>query len=157
MTSTIVLQHNVGALGALKRLSAAAAAVAAGAGDATTVTGVTIDRMGFGLGSMPNSAVFAILYDATLATGKTLSLGYAVQDSADNSNFSDYATATSAVIATGATAASVVAGELQVDVDLQSARRFVRFNHFPDLSATQTDTSVTRATGFFGGFDRLPA
>ncbi|MBB3297891.1 MULTISPECIES: hypothetical protein [unclassified Rhizobium] len=157
MTSTIVTQHNIGGLGSLKRLSAGASAVAAGAGDATTTTGVTIDRMGFGIGSMPNSLAAAVLWDTVLATGKTLSIGYAVQDSADGTNFSDYQTAAAAVVATGSTGASALAGELQVDVDLQSARRFVRFNSLPDLSATQTDTAVTRAAGFFAGFDRLPA
>lgn len=155
MTSTIVTQHNIGALGALRRLSAAATATAAGTGDSTSTTGITIDRMGFGLGSMPLSAVFGVLWEAVAATSKTLSIGYAVQDSADGSNWSDYATATYAVVGTGSTAASALAGQLEADVDLQSARRYVRFNFAIDLSATQTDTAVARAAGFFGGFDRL--
>lgn len=156
MTSSIVLQHNVGQLGSLRRLSAAAAATAASTGDSTTTTGITIDRMGFNNKSMPNSMVAAVLYEATLATGKTLSIGYAIQDSADGSNWSDYATGTYVAVATGATAASAVAGEYQADIDLQSARRYVRHNFALDLSATQTDTAVARAAGFFGGFDRLP-
>lgn len=155
MTSTIVTNHNIGGLGALKRLSANATATAAGTGDSTTTTGVTIDRMGFASGSMPASAVFGVLWEATMATSKTLSIGYAVQDSADNSNWSDYATATYAVVGTGSTAASVLSGEFQADVDLQSARRYVRFNFAVDLSATQTDTAVARAAGFFAGMDRL--
>lgn len=154
--SDIVLQKDVAQLGSFKRLSAATAATAGGAGNATTTTGATIDRMGFSNGSMPGSLAAGIVYDATLATGKTLSIGYAVQDSADGANWSDYQTG-SAVVATGATAASVAAGELEIDVNLGSARRFVRFNHAPDLSATQTDTAVTRAAGFFAGFDRLAA
>jgi hypothetical protein len=153
----IVLQRDVGSLGALKRLSAAASAVAAGAGDSTTVTGVTIDRMGFPNGSMPNSLALAFPWEAVLATAKTLSIGYAVQDSADNSNWSDYQTATYAVMATGSTAASAAAGQLEVSVNLTSARRYVRANHALDLSATQTDTAASRAVGFFAGFDRLPA
>ncbi|ANM12054.1 hypothetical protein [Rhizobium sp. N324] len=156
MTSTIVTQHNIGELGSLRRLSAAAAATAAGAGDSTTTTGITIDRMGFVGSSMPGSAVFAVLWDATLATGKTVSFGYAVQDSVDGTNWSDYATATYAVVGTGSTAASALAGQLQANIDLGSARRYVRFNFATDLSATQTDTAVARAAGFFGGFDRLP-
>lgn len=152
----IVLQRDVGSLGALKRLSAAAAATAASTGDSTTTTGVTIDRMAFSGGSMPNTLAAAVIWDATLATGKTLSIGYAVQDSADGSNWADYQTATYAVVATGATAASVLAGEFEVGVNLTSARRYVRFNSAQDLSATQTDTSVTRAAGFFAGYDRLP-
>ncbi|CAN5576589.1 hypothetical protein BH10PSE14_BH10PSE14_06680 [soil metagenome] len=154
--SDIVLQRDVGSLGSLLRLSAAASAVAAGAGDSTTTTGATIDRMGFSSGSMPMTMAAAIIYDATLATAKTLSFGYAVQDSADGSTWADYQTATYAVVATGATAASVAAGQLEVGVNLTSARRFVRFNFAPDLSATQTDTAVARAVGFAAGFDRLP-
>jgi hypothetical protein len=153
----IVLQRDVGSLGSLKRLSAAASAVAAGAGDATTATGVTIDRMAFANGSMPNSLALAFPFEAVLATAKTLSIGYAVQDSADGSNWSDYQTAAPAVVATGSTAASAAAGQLEVSVNLTSARRYVRANHAPDLSATQTDTAASRAVGFFAGFDRLPA
>lgn len=153
----IVLQRDVGSLGALKRLSAAAAAVAAGAGDSTTTTGITIDRMNFPAGAMPNVLAAAVAWEAVLATGKTLSIGYAVQDSADNSNWSDYQTATYAAVATGSTAASAASGEFEVGVNLSSARRFVRFNSAMDLSATQTDTAASRAVGFFAGFDRLPA
>lgn len=152
----IVLQHNVGQLGALKRLALPSTATAASTGDATTVTGITIDRFGFGTGSMPGAAALAIAYEAVLQTSKTISFGYAVQDSADGSNWSDYLTATYAVAATGSTTASAVAGEFAVDVDLNSARRYVRFNYNPDLSATGTDTLVARAVGFFAGFDRLP-
>lgn len=155
--SDIVLQRDVGSLGALKRLSAAASAVAAGAGDSTTTTGATIDRMGFPNGSMPNTLALAFPWEAVLATGKTLSIGYAVQDSPDGANWSDYQTAAYAVVATGATAASVASGELEVGVNLSSARRYVRANHASDLSATQTDTAATRAVGFFAGFDQLPA
>jgi hypothetical protein len=152
----IVLQRDVGSLGSLKRLSAAATAVAAGAGDATTVTGVTVNRAGFSTGSMPLSLALSIAYEGVLATSKTLSIGYAVQDSADGSTWADYLTGTS-VVATGSTATSAVAGELEVSVNLTSARQYVRANHAPDLSATQTDTAATRAVGFFAGFDRLPA
>jgi len=152
----IVLQRDVASLGSLKRLSAAASATAASTGDSTTTTGVTIDRAAFAGGSLPNALALSVLYEATLATSKTLSIGYAVQDSADGSNWSDYQTATYAAVATGATAASVVVGEFEVGVNLSSARRYVRANFALDLSATQTDTAAARAAGFFAGFDRLP-
>jgi hypothetical protein len=153
----LVLQRDVGSLGSLKRLSAAGTATAGGTGDATTVTGITINRAGgFPAASMPLSLALSIPYEAVLATSKTLSIGYAVQDSADGANWSDYQTGSS-VVATGSTAASAVSGELEVSVNLTSARQYVRANHAPDLSATQTDTAATRAVGFFGGFDRLPA
>lgn len=152
----IVLQKDVGPLGALKRLSAAASATAAGTGDSTTTTGVTIDRFGFSAGGRPDALALAIVWDAVLATSKTLSIGYAVQDSADGTNWSDYQTATYAVVATGSTAASALSGEREVSVNLTAARRYVRANFAVDLSATQTDTAAARAVGFFAGFDRLP-
>lgn len=154
--SDIVLQRDIGSLGSLQRLSAAASATAAGSGDSTTTTGATIDRAGFAAGSMPNALALAVIWDATQATSKTLSIGYAVQDSADGTNWSDYQTATYAAVATGATAASVAQGSFEVSVNLSSARRYVRANFAVDLSATQTDTAVARAVGFFAGFDRLP-
>lgn len=152
----IVLQRDVGSLGSLKRLSAAASATAAGTGDSTTTTGATIDRAAFPGGSMPNTLAAAIAYEATLGSGKTLSFGYAVQDSADGANWSDYQTATYAVVATGPSGGGAVAGQFEVSVNLSSARRYTRFNHAPDLSATGTDTAQARAVGFFAGFDRFP-
>ena len=149
-------QHNIGAMIDVVRASAAAAALAGGTGDATTTTGTTLDRMAYG-GSMPRSALFSVLYDATLASGKTLSIGYAIQDSADNSNWSDYQTATYAVVATGASGGSVAAGQLNIQCDLGSARRYTRINSNPDLNATGTDTAVTRSVAALGGFDRLVA
>jgi hypothetical protein len=152
----IVTQKNIGAMIDVVRASAAASAVAAGSGDATTTTGATIDRMGYG-GSMPSSALFSVIYDATLASGKTLSIGYAVQHSPDNSSWADYQTATYAVVATGASGGSVAAGEFNVAVNLNNANRYVRINYNPDLNASGTDTNVTRAVAAIAGFDRLPA
>lgn len=153
----IVLQHDVGSLGALKRLSAEASATAASTGDSTTTTGVTVDRFAASGAGIANSLALAVLYEGALATDKTLSIGYAVQDSDDGSTWDDYQTATYAVVATGSTGSSAVAGQLEASVDLSSARRYVRANFALDLSATQTDTASARAAGFFAGFDRLPA
>jgi hypothetical protein len=152
----IVLQHDVASLGSLLRLTAAATAVAAGSGDSSTTTGATIDRFGSFSGSMPETFVFAVPWDATLATGKTLSIGYAVQTSDDGSSWTDFQTATYAVVGTGSTAASVLAGTFQVGVDLTAARRYVRSDFALDLSNTGTDTAAARGVGFFAGFDRLP-
>ena len=149
--------HNIGAVVDVVRASAAASALAAGTGDATTTTGATIDRMGFSNGSMPRSMLASVIYDATLASGKTLSIAYAVQDSADASTWADYQTAAAAVVATGASGGSVAAGQLNVQVDLNSARRYVRVNSLPDLSNTATDTAVTRSVVALSGFDRHPA
>lgn len=157
MTSTITTIHNIGQLAALKRLSAAASATAAGTGDSATTTGATIDRFGFGTGGIPSSMILGVAYDATLATDKTLSIGYAIQDSADGTTWADYATATYATVAVGTTGASVAAGMFEASIDLGSAKRYVRANFAIDLSATGTDTAVARAVGVFSGGDRLPA
>jgi hypothetical protein len=156
--SNIALQRNIGAFVDCVRASAASAATAGGSGDATTTTGTTIDREALSNGSMPDSALFSLIYDATLASGKTLSVSYSVQDSADGSTFADYQTpAASVIVATGASGGGVVAGQFNVQANLRSARRYVRFNSFPDLSNTATDTAVTRAVAVLGGFDRLPS
>lgn len=152
----IVLQRDVAALGALIRATAHAAATAGGSGDATTVTGVTIDRFNAG-GGLANAGVFGIAYEATLASGATLSLGYAVQHSADGSNWADYETATYAVVATGPSGGGAVSGMFEIAENLSSARRFIRLNFNPNLSAANTDTANARGIGFLAGFDRLPA
>lgn len=153
----IIDVHNVAAVGVTKRLSVHATATAASTGDATSVTGITIDRAGFSNGGRPRSALMSVLYDATLASGKTLSIGYAVQDSEDGTNWSDYLTATYATVATGASGGSNAKGAFNIPVDLGSARRYVRLNFNPDLNASGTDTAYAQAAGFFAGFDRLPA
>jgi hypothetical protein len=155
--SDIVLQKNVAALGSLRRLSDQAALTAGGSGDATTVTGITIDRQAFGNGSMPDSAELAVLFAATLASGATLSVTFDVQDSADNSSFTDYATTAAIVAATGPSGGGTVKGQVTQGFNLKGARRYVRLTYLPDLSASGTDTATVIATGFFAGFDRLPA
>lgn len=154
----IVLQRDVGAIGAILALSAASAATAGGAGDATTVTGRTIDRFALGAGSMPQDFNPAVVYEATLASGATIRIGYAIQDSADGSTWADYQTATySAALATGPNGGGAVFGTFDIgSVSLTSARRYIRVNYNPDLSAGSIDTAVARAVGFFAGFDRLP-
>lgn len=154
----IVLQKDVAALGQLVRLSAPSAATAGGTGDATTVTGLTIDRFALGGGSMAQDAAVGVIYEATLASGATIRFGYAIQDSADGSTWADYQTATySAAVATGPNGGGAVGGVFDIgSVNLTSARRYVRLNYNPDLSAGGTDTAVARAVGFFAGYDRLP-
>src|SRR5262252_1802352 len=142
----INLVRNVGALGDILRLSDHATATAGGTGDATSTTGISIDREGFSTGSLPLSMLASVAYEATLGSGNTLSIGYAVQHSADNSNWSDYQTATYVTVATGASGGSVQKGAWKV-----------RFNFNPDLNRAGTDTGYYDAVGFIGGFDRQPA
>lgn len=152
-----LLEHNIGSLVNVVRAAAAASLTAAGTGDATTTTGATIDRV-TAAGGLARSALFSTVYDATLTSSKTLSITQIIQDSADGTNFSDYQTAAAAtVVATGTTGGSTAAGQLNLQVDLGSARRYVRINTVPDLSHTGTDTALTRSVAVLGGFDRLPA
>lgn len=156
--SDIVLQRDVASLGSLLRLSAAATATAGGTGDATTVTGATVDRFGVVPGSFPNVMNAGVVYEAVLASGATLSIGYAIQDSADGTTFSDYQTATAAVVATGPSGGGTKSGVFDLgSINLSSARRYIRLNFYPDLSAANTDTAAFRAVGFSAGYDRLPA
>jgi hypothetical protein len=155
--SDIVIQHNIGALVDVVYASAAAAATAGGTGDATTTTGATIDRAGLSNGSLPASALFSTIYDATLASGATMTIALAVQDSADGSTWADYQTAAAVTVGTGPSGGGAVKGALNTQVDLGSARRYVRLNTKPDLSAANTDTAVTRSVAVLAGFDRLAA
>lgn len=152
---SMVLIHDVGALGALKNLSAAATATAGGTGDATTTTGVTVDRFGFDAGGIAGSLTAGVLYGATLTSGETLSVAWAVQHSADASTWADLDTGSSTV-ATGTSSVTAFSGTLEADIDLTPAERYVRVNFAPDLSADGTDTATAQAAGFFAGFDRLP-
>lgn len=151
----IVEKHNIGGLGDLKRLTDHGTSTAGGSGDATSITGLTVDRVGAFGGIMPQSALASVVFEATLASGATLSLGYAVQHAPDGSTWTDYQTATYAVAATGASGGSVVKGEFNVPVDLGNAQRYVRFNYNPKCSATGTDTTYSDGVGFFAGGDLL--
>ena len=154
--SDIVVQKNIGAYGNLVRLTDVASATAAGAGDATLVTGQAIDRLVIGNGSLPSSALVGVLYEAVLTAGKTLTITPVVQDSGDDSTWAAYNTPTPVVIAAPA-GGGTVRGEANFQVDLRAARRYVRLEFTPDLSATATDTATLIGAAFFAGVDTLPA
>ncbi|AXQ93199.1 hypothetical protein LV780_04855 [Cereibacter azotoformans] len=139
----------------VRRAIANTAATAGGTGDATAVTGAIIDRAALG---WPKSAVLAVPYTATLAAGKTLSLAYALQhgDASDLADASALASADAAVVATGPTGGGTLAGTFEVNVSLAGAKRYVRLNVTPDLSATATDTAALSGVIAFGGAESLP-
>lgn len=156
--SDMVIQRNIGALISPKIASAITALTAGGSGDATAVTGLTIDRAAL---RMPLSADLVLSYTATLAATKTLSFGTVkIQDSADGSTWADVSTISitdPGVVATGPTGGATVSGQVSIPVALAGARRYVRANCTPDLSATSTDTASVVEHLIFGGFDRFPA
>jgi len=165
--------RDIGELIDVRSLTSNLSWTAGGASDSATWTGTSIDREGFFFGgSLPQSADIDVLYSATLASGSTLSVQFDVQDSADNSAFSDFATAAVAVFATGPSGGGVVNGVARMPrptignagglsgipgVDLRGARRYVRLLVIPHLSRGGTDTAIIQAVGVFGGFDLLPA
>ncbi len=155
-----VVSKNIGAIVTDRIASQSLSWTAAGAGDNTTKTGLTIDRAAFvNNGSLPESAIFSLLADATLASGATLSVAWTVQHSTDNSNWTTYGANTTASTAflTGPSGGGRVTGQNNFAVNLSSAFRYVRANFVPDLSAAGTDTAVAIAAATLAGFDRLPS
>lgn len=147
-------RKNIGA--AIKTVFAAGPTnlTAAGAGDNTLVNGAGIDLQALGL---PQSAVLAFPFKGVLASAATLSLAYAVQDSADNTNFTNLAgNVTSAAISTGGSGGTTNTGVIELDVALDGARRYIRAAYTPDLSAGGTDTANVMAVFVFGGQAELP-
>jgi hypothetical protein len=148
--------NNIGSKIAVVRAAANTAATAGGSGDNTAVTGVIIDRAAL---NWPASAVFAVPFTTTLAATQTLSVAMTVQDG-DNDALSDagtFATRANAVVATGPSGGGTVTGTVELDVNLTGAKRYVRLNFTPDLSASGTDTAALSGVVAFGGQRRLPS
>jgi hypothetical protein len=150
--------HNIGAVIAVKRAAANTAVTAGGAGDNTLVTGVTID---LSLLNYPKSAVFALLFTATLAAGKSLFNKSCTIEHGAQSNLSDAAVlftledSTGTAIATSA-GGGTVTGEKEYDIDLAGAKQYIRIKFTPDMDASGTDTSAIAAAAVFGGSDAVP-
>jgi hypothetical protein len=142
---------------------------AGGASDNAVWTGDSIDREAFATGSLPRSLDAVVAYDATLASGATLALAWDLQDSPDGTNYSDLVTEASTVVATGPSGGGRVHGVSRIVIadankpmgtpgyGIGGARRYVRVNVTPHLSAAGTDTGVIAGVGVFGGFDQLAA
>lgn len=165
----IVLQRSVGELIDVKPLTSVLSWTAGGASDSVTWTGLTIDRGGFSGQPNPLCADIDVYWSAKLASGATLALTLDLQHSPDNSTWTDLFTVAGATVATGPSGGGALQGVTRMviassnkptgtpGVDLKSAKRYVRLNVLPHLSATQTDTAVVAGVGVFAGFDRLAA
>lgn len=152
---SIIETRNVGDTISVRRAADNTAATAGGSGDATAVTGVIIDRAALG---WPQSAVIAIPFTATLAATATLTITDTLQHG-DNSGLSDAATLstqTAQTVATGPAGGGTVTGVYERNVSLRGAKRYVRVNFTPDLSAANTDTAALSAVLVTGGAERLP-
>lgn len=165
----IVQKKSIAELIDPKAASSSLSWTAGGASDSVTWTGISIDRQGFANGSLPLSVDAMVVYDATLGSGNTLSLYWDLQEGPDGSNWSDYATEASTVVATGPSGGGRVVGIARLvvadankptgtpGVSLGAARRYVRLNTVPHLNRTGTDTAVIASVIEFGGFDALAA
>jgi hypothetical protein len=140
---------------AVRRATGPSSLIAGGAGDAAAVTGVIIDRAALG---WPESCVVAIPFTATLAAAATLTVASVLQHG-DNSGLSDaetLATVSSGVVATGPGGGGTVVGTIEVNVPLRGAKRYLRLNYTPDLSAANTDVAALGGVVAFAGANRLP-
>ena len=178
--ANISAQKHIGDIITVKALSKSLAWTAGGASDAATWTGNTIDRESFSNGSMPKTLDADVFFDATLGSGNTLSLTYAVQTSDDGSSWTDYATTAAVVVATGVSGGGVIQGVGRLtlssadspsianatnipgqtpapSIGLSNARRYVRLNVIPDFNRAGTDTGVIAGVGVFAGFDSVQA
>lgn len=154
---SVVTQRDIASLETAKAGTAITALTAAGSGDNTAITGITIDRLAGS--SVPLNAEIILSYTATLAATKTLTLKTVkVEDSADGTNWADFATFTDpGVVATGPTGGATLSGAVKLGVNLGAAKRYVRVDFTPDLSASGTDTAYVGAVVNLAGFDRVPA
>lgn len=117
------------------------AVTAGGTGDNTEINGVALDQNAYG--TRYRSIKLCVPVLATLASGETLQVAANFQDSANNSDWSDYATALAATtILTGPSGGGAVRGVAELEVDLTGARRYVRVQATPNASRAGTDTAV---------------
>jgi hypothetical protein len=147
------LQHNIGAY--LKGAHALAN-TAQGATNEAEVDGTSLDRDA--LGTMYHSAKLVVAVQATLQSGTTVAVAANFQDSANDSDWTDYGTAlASTVVGTGPAGDGEVEAVAELDVDLATADRYIRVQVTPLFSATDTDTGLFAGVVVFGGGAVLPA
>lgn len=148
--------RNIGGFVKLVNGGGYATATAGGAGDATEVNGASIDRQA--LANTHQSVVVAIPAVATLASGATLTIAANLQDSDNDSDWTDFGDALAAtVVATGPSGGGVRRGVAKLSQNISGARRYLRVQVTPNLSAAGTDTAIqSEATFVFGGGEELP-
>ena len=124
-----------------------------GPGDADAdITGLAIDRTGF------LSGVFVLNYgiDGPSVDGQA-GITAKIQESADNSDWSDVSGATIALACVTLAASNVpISAIAEVNVDFSSLEKYVRAVVTPARSAAEADTAVVGITAILGGADVLP-
>jgi hypothetical protein len=128
-------------------------ATAGGAGDNTEVDGPTIDRTA--LTDRGQSAALFLNYPPALASAQSLAVSVQFQDSADGSSWDDLGAAQVQTVLGGA--GGTFTGVLKYRyTNFHLARRYVRAQVTPNLSASGTDTSGISGILVVGGQDELP-
>jgi hypothetical protein len=156
----VAFQRDVGAY--LKASNALNPATFTTTNDDAEQTGTNIDREAFSNHPALSCKVI-IPYNASLAATETLTVVSNFQhSSASSAGWADFddkdgSTQNSVVTTTGTTAATTPAAVLTYDVDLSSAKRWVRIQITPTLSAASADTCGIAGTIVFGGENTLPA
>lgn len=147
---------NIGAALVSRISSAGIDAVAAGAGDDTEAVGAIIDLDSIG---NPQSAKAIIAYTTTLADTETLSIACDVDHGAasDLADAAQFLAGQASTVVETASGAQTLTGVVELDVNLSGAKRYIRLQFTPDLSASSTDTAELAAVWVFGGFRELPA
>lgn len=140
---------------AVKRAAPVTRLTAGGTGDNTKITGVIFDRAALG---WPKSMVLHYSATAVLAAAATLSLTREVLSSqASNMGSPEtLSSATAAVVATGGGGGTTEHVDIEQNISLEGAGRYIQVNPTPDLSAANTDVAQLAVTIAFGGAERLP-
>ncbi len=116
--------------------------VTAGAGNELDVNGPSVDRIGYRAG------VLVCPVRATLTAAATFTVSVKVQHSdTGTSGWADFAGPTSNLVLTGAADGSTESGLLELNLNLTTAKRYIRAVITGTLSASATDTA--RAAGAF--------
>ena len=130
------------------------------AGSESEVDGKTFDRLatqtaaqGVSKINRFQSATAIIQMQATLTSGKTLSMLANFQDSPNDSDWTDYgdALASTTVISAVGGAVTAKAATIKHSVDLAGAARYIRVQATPAFSFTGTDTGLFAAVLVLGG------
>lgn len=152
MSGGLALLRDIGAY--IKTAFAGFADVlAAGAGDNVEVSGPWIDRLGF------ESLVASVGWFTTLADGEDLALAMNLQDATDSAGAgaADFGTALVSKVLVVNSGGGTEEGTEELDFDLSGARRFVRLQFTPNLSASGTDTADLVGQLILGGAIEVPA
>ncbi len=146
--------HDIGAyIKGVKALTANVVASSVGGG--VEQNGDDVDRNL--VGRLYRSCKLMVPYVATVAVGQTVTLKANTQDGASSTAYTDYADAD------GSTAVSAIAttaapnGVLEMRLNLGPAKRFVRVQLTPTLTAATADTVAIAGVHAFGGGEENPA